>query len=426
MPPQTRTPLQRRRDLEIAKRQFTFLVSITATIFILCPQCLRIYRNLCIVPALAWLTGFVFDLINSLSDTWDNAPTLVKYFMPDLNIPMVAPFDRISSCVDPILSRASSHAKLMALEAKSRIMVLRQVALLVLANWFLRQLGLDPIGENSGEKSEDGAPGPAPISDRWCGLLVMTPPVHDYGSLPVGPNTSERSQPIPWDSYETSSIPSVSPPSDFRVHLSFCLVPKTVWESQDTTLLEKLKQAFYWDMTGKNRGDDCEVWAQARIERITSIEILGLINRQGAVNSCHAYAASLRQNWDYMNISWNDVDFAIILGFLTTGPQATQRTKDLFTCFERLRIRQAPDLRFTMSAKRFMASWGVSMAAVAVTFLTGGSAAPITGPVIVGSWVSARDTAMWDRRMACCQDLQRRFPQLEEFFPSMNTQQQQN
>lgn len=142
MPPQTRTPLQRRRDLEIAKRQFTFLVSITATIFILCPQCLRIYRNLCIVPALAWLTGFVFDLINSLSDTWDNAPTLVKYFMPDLNIPITAPFDQICASVGPVISRANSYSKLMALEAKSRIVALRQVALLVLANWFLRQLGL--------------------------------------------------------------------------------------------------------------------------------------------------------------------------------------------------------------------------------------------------------------------------------------------
>ena len=147
----------------------------------------------------------------------------------------------------------------------------------------------DPIGENSGWEFEDGAPGPPPISDRWYGILIMTPPVHDYGSLPLGPNTSERSQPIPWDSHETSSLPSISPPSDFRVHLSFCLVPKTVWVSQDTTLTEKLKAGLYWDMRGEKCGSDGEIWAQARVQRITGIEILGLVDEdQDAVNSCHA------------------------------------------------------------------------------------------------------------------------------------------
>lgn len=117
----------------------------------------------------------------------------------------------------------------------------------------------------------------------------MTPPVHDYGSLALDPNNSERSQPIPWDSHETLSIPCISPPSDFRVHLSFCLVPKAVWESQVTTLLEKLKAGFYWDMTGENRGDDCELWTQARVQRIKGIEVLGLIHKeQETVNSCHA------------------------------------------------------------------------------------------------------------------------------------------
>lgn len=189
-PPQTRTPLQRRQDLEIAKRQLTFLVSITATIFILCPQCLRIYRNLCIVPVLAWLTGSMFDLINSLSDTWDNAP----------------------------------------------------------------------------------------ISGRWYGIVVMTPPVHDYGSLSPDPNTNDRPQPIPWDSHETSSVPPISPTSDFRVHLSFCLVPKTVWESRDTSLAEKLNAGVYWDVRGEYYGSQGEIWSPECVQTVTGIEILGLVD----------------------------------------------------------------------------------------------------------------------------------------------------
>lgn len=129
-----------------------------------------------------------------------------------------------------------------------------------------------------------------------------------------------------------------------------------------------------------------------------------------------------------MNISWNDVDFAIILGFLVTGPRATQSTKDLFASFSRLRINQALAARGDFSRKGFLTCWCVSATAGAVTLLTGGLAAPITGPLFVGGCfsglgfgfagdaINARDVKMWKKRIEGCQDLQRRFPQLEGFF----------
>ncbi|RSL92039.1 hypothetical protein CEP52_014059 [Fusarium oligoseptatum] len=223
-------------------------------------------------------------------------------------------------------------------------------------------------------------------------------------------------------------MPSVSPPSDFRVHLSFCLVPKAVWESQDTTLAGKLMAGLYWDMRGEDFGDDGEIWARERVQRITGIEILGLVDEEQDPNSCHAYFASLRQGWEYMNISWNDVDFAIILGFLVTGPQAAPRTMDLFTRFSILRIEQALEARQMVAGNGFMTCWCVGAAAGAVTFLTGGLAAPVTIPLFVGSGVtgmgfgvagasiSARDLNMWKKRIEWCQTLQRRFPQLEGLF----------
>ncbi|RMJ07396.1 hypothetical protein CDV36_013010 [Fusarium kuroshium] len=339
MPPlPTEAQLQRRRNLEIAKRQATFLVSIMATIFILCPECLRVYRNLCFVPALAWLTGLVFNLIESLSNTLDNVPAVLKYFIPgDMNVPITAPFDQIRTSVGPLLSKARTEANIIALEARVRIMAFRKVVLLVLANWFLRQLGQDPVGEDSSEGSEDVTPGPAPISNEWYGILVMTPPVYRYGSLLLAPNAREQRDPIQWDSHRTSYVPSISPRSDFRAHLSFCLVPKAVWESQDTTLAGKLMAGLYWNMRGDNCVADGEVWTQARVQRITGIKVLGLVDEEpNTVNSCHAYFASLRQGWNYKNTSWNDVDFAIILGFLVTGPQAARITKDLFDRFSRL------------------------------------------------------------------------------------------
>ncbi|RSL45926.1 hypothetical protein CEP53_010548 [Fusarium sp. AF-6] len=428
--PPTQEQLKRRRNLEIAKRQATVLVSIMATIFILCPECLKVYRNLCFVPALAWLTGLAFDLIGSLSNTWDNIPAVLKYFIPfDMNIPITAPFDQISTFICPLLSKASTEAKRVAQEAIIRITAFKRVVFLVLANWFLRQLGQDPVGENSSERSEDGTPGPAPVSDRWYGILVMTPPVHDYGSLPLDTNAKEPSDPIQWDSHETSSVPSISPPSDFRVHLSFCLVPKVVWESQDTTLVEKFKAGLYWDMRGENCGTDGELWSEARVQRITGIEILGLVDEeQDTVNSCHTYFASLRQGWNYKNISWNDVDFAIILGFLVTAPQAAQTTKDLFTCFSRLRMEQAQEGRVLVPMKGFFTCWCVCAAAGAVTVLTGGLAAPVTTPLFVGSNVTGmgfgfaglaigvRDQNIWEKRIEFFQALQRQFPQLEELL----------
>lgn len=118
-----------------------------------------------------------------------------------------------------------------------------------------------------------------------------------------------------------------------------------------------------------------------------------------------------------MKISWNDVDFAIILGFLVTGPQAAQRTKNLFIRFSRLRINY-----LVGRGNVVRATPGVA------TALTAGLAAAIVGPLFVAGWasamgsgvdrhgISARDAAMWKRRIEWCQDIQHRFPRLEEFF----------
>ncbi|KAM5343282.1 hypothetical protein ACJ41O_014248 [Fusarium nematophilum] len=328
--PPTQPPLQKRADLDAAKRQVIFLVSVAATIFILCPERWRIYRNLCIVPVLAWLTGLAFDMIKSLGDSWDNAPAWLKYFVPvNINVHIAAPFDQINSCVGGAVARIKSRIRPLALEAKARMAALKQAMVFLLIDL------LDSLRNKLSGTSEHGMPHPAP--DGWYGVLIMTPPVHDYGSFGLGlngPNTGEPSQPILWNGHEVSSIPSIYPPSSFRVHLSFGLVPKEIWESHRKTLVEKFMAGLYWDISGPKYGDDGESWAQARIERITGIEVLGSIEAEhNAVDSCHEYFASLRQGWAYSEVSWNDVDFAIILGFLATGQQATRRSKDLFDSF---------------------------------------------------------------------------------------------
>lgn len=87
-PPQA--PLQRRHDLNIVKQQLVYLVTIVATLFVLCPERLQLYRNLCVIPLLAYLTAITFDLVISLNEKWDNAPAVVKYFVP-IQLPEISP-----------------------------------------------------------------------------------------------------------------------------------------------------------------------------------------------------------------------------------------------------------------------------------------------------------------------------------------------
>lgn len=128
----------------------------------------------------------------------------------------------------------------------------------------------------------------------------------------------------------------------------------------------------------------------------------------------------LRQDWDYRRISWNDVDFAIILGFLVTGSQAATTSKAIFSHFSQLRIDQA-------LIPRRKAAFGLSMAALGATILTGGLASPITAPLLVSGTLpvvdmaldktlSPRDAAMWQQREDACRKLLGQFHELKAIF----------
>lgn len=129
-----------------------------------------------------------------------------------------------------------------------------------------------------------------------------------------------------------------------------------------------------------------------------------------------------------MDISWNDVDFAIILGFLVIGTQAADKSAMLFAGFEQLRIKQVLVPRRNMPGKGFMGCWWTSVAAGVLTVATGGLAAPVTGPVIFGSGIAgmgigvigmgvqARDSSLWATRRATCRDLATQFEQLGVLF----------
>lgn len=129
-----------------------------------------------------------------------------------------------------------------------------------------------------------------------------------------------------------------------------------------------------------------------------------------------------------MHISWNDVDFAIILGFLVIGTQAADKSAMLFANFEQLRIEQVLVSIRKAPAKGFMSFSFASVAAGALTVATGGLAAALLVPIIfhssVGSFgmgvidagVSVRDSYLWKTRRVACRDLVTQFEQLEVLF----------
>jgi hypothetical protein len=138
--------------------------------------------------------------------------------------------------------------------------------------------------------------------------------------------------------------------------------------------------------------------------------------------------ASLRHRWGYMNICWNDVDFAIILGVLVAGPCAKEKLKLLFDAFLNLRIQQALKPRGQIGEKGFRTCWCVAAMGFVVTFATAGLAMPVTAPIIMGSCatgmgfsaagsvINGRDAAMWNKRVAACRELHARFPQLDSIL----------
>lgn len=76
MPPSQTTSLAEHRAA--AKRQAVTTVSVVALILILWPERFIIWRNLCLVPVLAWVTSLVFDLKHGALDAWDGVPTWMK------------------------------------------------------------------------------------------------------------------------------------------------------------------------------------------------------------------------------------------------------------------------------------------------------------------------------------------------------------
>ncbi|KAM0082422.1 hypothetical protein ACKRZS_005407 [Fusarium odoratissimum] len=394
-----RPPPQRRHDLAVVKQQLVIVVSVAATLFVLCPEWLQFYRNLAVIPLLAWLTAKGFDLVIMLNDKWDNAPAMVKYFVP-IDFPQITPpFEKMRSLGNRQLAVARTKFRHFSSEVRAVVVALM--------NWVLAQISGGQSGVDSPVSKEKKAK-PAPNPDEWVAILVTTPLINDDTSIDFGTNTIvEIGEVITWEHTQTTSLPAILPSSTFQVQMTVCLIPRSIWYSRKT-VLEKFTTGLYWNHQPGQSVCGGEQWDEDRIRSISKVQVIGNVEKHSSIEKVNKCFESLRQEWNDVNIYWSDIDFAIIFAFLLVGTSSIEICKKLFDRFSNLRVEKA-------SRNKELNRTRLGAGAAVLTLLTGGLAAPITIPMMMGAemTMSTHDRYLWGERTRMCKELLGRYEQLE-------------
>ncbi|CAJ0554960.1 Ff.00g134730.m01.CDS01 [Fusarium sp. VM40] len=393
-------PLQR-HDLDVVKQQLVVLVSVVTTVIVLCPEWLQFYRNLCAIPLLAWLTSRGFDFVIKLDKAWDSAPAMVKYFVP-------VDFPTITPPYEQIRGLTKRRMEITTIKLRRFASEMRRI-LLALVNWILCQMPRDTFTSDSPGSQQD-KPAPKPKPDGWVAILVATPLIFNDISFSFGPDTiREICDEILWESTEVSTIPPICPSTNLQVELTLCLIPKSIWHSSKT-VLEKFMTGLYWHHQPGNVASRGDQWDETRIRNISRAQVIGHIKDHNKIDQVNEEFDSLRLEWNDTNKYWNNIDFAIILAFLFVGISSTEICKKIFDQFASLRMEEA-QRNYDLNRSRFGAG------AAVLTLLTGGLAAPLTIPMMMGAsaaevTMSSRDRYLWDQRMSRCKDISERYESL--------------
>jgi hypothetical protein len=231
------------------------------------------------------------------------------------------------------------------------------------------------------------------------------------------------------------------------------------------TLSQKLEGQPFWNYFG----DDCAssraaAWPKNRIQQINGIQDLG-IAMSGVVatdlcTECEFFYPSpqchgnfpvvkhekgneitnsqpnvnfsdyleLRQNWDYLNIWWNDADFALILAHRLISDKPAQKCREIFQRLAILRLAEVTAVRSQKCGTSIRAGVATFAGGWVLTVVTLGAAAPVSVPVMLGGWgcaftsgiiggaLQAGEQAREARRVSACKSLQTRFPRLSLLF----------
>ncbi|KAM0234729.1 hypothetical protein ACHAPO_006093 [Fusarium lateritium] len=365
---------QRRHDLDVAKQQLVCIVTIIATLFVLCPERYQLYRNLAVIPVIAYVTSRTFDLIISLNEKWDRAPAVVKYFVP-VQIPEIAPpTEQICCLVKNQIATSGDKVHQFSLHLRSMVRAL--------VDWTLRQTG----GE-------------------WVAVLVTTPVHEERNPFQIDADIdSEILELISWESSELSPNLAIILSSTFKVQLTLCLIPKSIWFSRKT-LLEKFTTGLFWSHQPGQPHCQGQQWDEDKIRTISRVQYIGKVDEHKDIVKVNERFDSLRNGWNDVNTYWSDVDYAILFAFLLVGKSSTDVCKKMFDHFTNLRVEYA---QRNTDLNRSRAG------AALLTLLTGGLAAPVTIPMMMGAndAMSANDRYLWGERMNFCKGLLERYKEL--------------
>ena len=287
--------------MALTRRTFVACVTLGALAVFFCPLPLRPFRDIVAVICLAWLANYAFDL-------WENARwarAIINFLSPNGSSNKSPDsqsgwdLQRVVSIVTQWLDESNTLVKHYGTEVCRyvRIIVLN-VHLIVREGFVGRHTGLClclnhlsssiPGANYSVDSEAERNYDTNPACPEYYAMLVTTPPIHVYGAISDRLSNSHITpEPLPWDSYSTSFIPTLLPSLVFRTHVAFCLVRKSDWESRRLTLFEKLQNQRFWDLQGENSGDVGALWSKDQIAKIDRIENLGIVDLgKDAVDVC--------------------------------------------------------------------------------------------------------------------------------------------
>ncbi|KAL6819045.1 hypothetical protein V8C40DRAFT_252331 [Trichoderma camerunense] len=145
-----------------------------------------------------------------------------------------------------------------------------------------------------------------------------------------------QSPPVDWSSHENSALPNLASRLKFTTHYALCVIDCKIWESTSVSLLEKFREARFWDHPGdytmmapsrSSRSNSsgipvsvnaCAIWSEEDIRHIDSGEVIGRTDMSnGEITRDYR---NLRQDWKYMPVYWNCHDLAIRLAYIIIHP----------------------------------------------------------------------------------------------------------
>ncbi|KKO97461.1 hypothetical protein THAR02_10440 [Trichoderma harzianum] len=402
-----------------AKRQAVTTVSVVTLIFILWPERYIIFRNLCLVPVLAWLTSLVFDLKHGALDAWDGVPAWFKR--------IIGADDNTSSNASGPSRRGARHPQSQATTfsdyvlmhlvdtaswIKSEAVRLWGIVGPVIGQWIHQALQL-LISQTSESSSSTWAEKPAPEFTQFYGILIKSPR-GPRAPPPFAPPFMMRDAPdrfVLRESKDATHLPSVLSAWDTDSRLSFCLIEKAIWDDRDLTLRNKLTTGTYWNISVQGRGYPRNAMDKAEVGRISAIEVIGLGDGQyDALKKSHKCHRLLNQDWKYTKMHWDDVDFAIILALLVLGPTAGTKCVQLYRALCKLRAEQVEGPR----------RGAPNIDPFLIAAATGGLAAPFVLPLMAGGLAAAvmkgRNGGMPEQRRKAYRGLMIQFPEVKVLF----------